>query len=204
VNERKKVTFANALRSFLRQDPDVIMVGEIRDQDTADIAVRAALTGHMVFSTIHANDAPTTATRIVSMGVEPFMAASSLTLVAAQRLVRRVCPQCVEEYRPPEETLLAMGIGVEGLRGRGEVTYRRGRGCALCKGRGYKGRVAIVEMMPLTPALRQMMAENRPAADIRRQAIAEGMRTLKQAGLEKALDGTTTVEDVLRVCLSDE
>ncbi len=204
VNERKKVTFANALRSFLRQDPDVIMVGEIRDQETAEIAVRAALTGHMVFSTIHANDAPSTATRIVSMGVEPFMAASALTLVAAQRLVRRNCPHCLEEYRPADEMLLAMGISSRAGRIWPSIGSSVVPDAPRARGVATWGRVAILEMMVLTSELRQMMAENRPAADIRQLAISAGMRTLRQSGLEKALEGTTTVEEVLRVCLSDD
>jgi type IV pilus assembly protein PilB len=204
VNVRKRVTFAEALRYFLRQDPDVIMVGEIRDQDTSEIAVRAALTGHMVFSTIHANDAPTTATRLISMGVEPFMGASALTLVAAQRLVRRSCKLCLEPYDPDEEVLLAMGIATEEAKGPEGSRFRRGAGCAACRGRGYVGRVAIVEMLPISSGLRQLVAESRPAGEIREMAIQEGMRTLRQNGLEKALEGTTTLEEVLRVCLSDE
>jgi len=204
VNERKQVTFANALRSFLRQDPDVIMVGEIRDQDTADIAVRAALTGHMVFSTIHANDAPTTAARLVGMGTEPFMAASALTLVAAQRLVRKCCPHCLEEYEPDPEVLLAVKAD-KWLDENGEpVKFRHGAGCVACKGRGFLGRIAIIERMNMTPELRQLVAENKPADVIRRQARSEGMKTLLQSGMEKVRAGTTTAEEVLRVCLSDE
>jgi type II secretory ATPase GspE/PulE/Tfp pilus assembly ATPase PilB-like protein len=204
VNERKNVTFANALRSFLRQDPDVIMVGEIRDRDTAEIAIRAALTGHMVFSTIHANDAPATATRLVSMGAEPFMTASSLTLVAAQRLVRRNCRHCLEEYTPPEAVFLALREPALDSAARKGVRFVRGSGCAACKGRGYSGRVAIVERMVLTPGLRQLIAENRPASDIRGLALAEGMVTLRQSGVQKARDGITTLEDVMRVCVRDE
>jgi type IV pilus assembly protein PilB len=204
VNERKKLTFATALRSFLRQDPDVIMVGEIRDNDTAEIAVRAALTGHMVFSTIHANDAPSTAVRLVSMGVEPFMAASALTLVVAQRLVRRTCPHCREEYTPPDEVLLALDVaGFAAARGL-NPRFIRGAGCAACRKRGYQGRIAIVEMMELSLELRQLVAASRPAIDIRRVAGEQGMRTLRMSGLEKAMDGMTTVEEVLRVCMNDE
>jgi type II secretory ATPase GspE/PulE/Tfp pilus assembly ATPase PilB-like protein len=178
------------------------MVGEIRDQDTAEIAVRAALTGHMVFSTIHANDAPSTATRLVSMGAEPFTAASALTLVAAQRLVRRNCRHCLQEYEPPEETLLALGLtSPEQRQGR---RFQRGAGCAACKNRGFTGRVAIIERMVMTPGLRQLMADNRPASEIRRLALEEGMTTLRASGLAKAQEGTTTVEEVLRVCLADE
>jgi type II secretory ATPase GspE/PulE/Tfp pilus assembly ATPase PilB-like protein len=204
VNPRKRVTFAEALRYFLRQDPDIIMVGEIRDRDTAEIAVRAALTGHMVFSTIHANDAPTTATRLISMGVEPFMGASALTLVAAQRLVRRNCKLCLEEYEPAEDVLMAMGISREEMEGPDRPRFRRGKGCASCRGRGYIGRVAIVEMLPISSAVRQRIAESRPAGEIRQVALEEGMKILRQSGFEKALDGTTTLEEVLRVCLSDE
>jgi type II secretory ATPase GspE/PulE/Tfp pilus assembly ATPase PilB-like protein len=202
VNERKGVTFAQALRSFLRQDPDVIMVGEIRDRETAEIAVRAALTGHMVFSTIHANDAPATAVRLLSMDVEPFMAASALTLVAAQRLVRRNCKLCLEEYEPAAEVRLALGLDAGGIAP--GAKFQRGRGCAACKGRGYQGRVAILELMKVSPELRQRVAQNRPANELREQAAREGMRSLRQSGIEKAMSGMTTVEEVLRVCLSDE
>jgi type IV pilus assembly protein PilB len=204
VNERKQVTFAKALRSFLRQDPDVIMVGEIRDQETAEMAVRAALTGHMVFSTIHANDAPGTAVRLVSMGAESFMTASALTLVAAQRLVRRNCRHCLEEYRPASEVLLALGGSAWLERESTLAHFQRGSGCAACNGRGYHGRVAVIERMVMSPALRQLVAENRPANELRRVAIAEGMVPLRQSGLRAAIEGMTTVEEVLRVCLSDE
>jgi type IV pilus assembly protein PilB len=204
VNERKRLTFATALRYFLRQDPDVIMIGEIRDQETAEIAVRAALTGHLVFSTIHANDAPTTATRLVSMGVEPFMAASALSLVGAQRLVRRNCPHCRVAHQPPEEVLLALGLIAQGSASADRQQFVRGAGCAQCKGRGYLGRVAIVEMMKIDPSLRDLIAQNAPAGEIRKRALEQGMRTLRQSGVEKALQGITTPEEVLRVCLSDD
>ena len=202
VNKRKQVTFANALRAFLRQDPDVIMVGEIRDQETAEIAIRAALTGHMVFSTIHANDAPSTATRLVSMGAEPFMAASALSLVAAQRLVRRNCPRCLEEYEPAKETLMALGEDADDF-GVLPDKFVRGAGCAACRGRGYVGRVAVIEKMEMTPALRDLVAQKRPAGVMKQQAVSEGMLTLQQAGLKKVRDGVTTLEEVLRVCISD-
>jgi type IV pilus assembly protein PilB len=202
VNRRKDVTFANALRAFLRQDPDVIMVGEIRDQETAEIAVRAALTGHMVFSTIHANDAPSTAVRLTSMGSEPFMAASALTLVAAQRLVRRNCPHCLEEYEPEKETLMALGLTTDGS-GQDAAVFRRGAGCVSCRNRGYSGRVAVIERMVMSPGLRELVAERRPAAELKELSIAEGMRTLQESGLAKAATGLTTVEEVLRVCIGD-
>jgi type II secretory ATPase GspE/PulE/Tfp pilus assembly ATPase PilB-like protein len=204
VNNRKNVTFANALRAFLRQDPDVIMVGEIRDQETAEIAIRAALTGHMVFSTIHANDAPSTATRLVSMGAEAFMAASALTLVAAQRLVRRNCPHCLEEYEPEDLTLQSLDAIDGGDLARSIGVYHKGAGCVGCKGRGYAGRMAVLELMAITPDLRQMIAEGKPAMEIRKQALAEGMVTLRMSGLEKVQDKLTTVEEVLRVCVGEE
>ena len=204
VNARKNVTFVNALRYFLRQDPDIIMVGEIRDQETAEIAVRAALTGHLVFSTIHANDAPSTATRLLSMGVESFMTASSLNLVAAQRLVRRNCKLCREEYQPSEESMLAFGSALPALMGSEKPRFFKGAGCEACRGRGFSGRVAIIERMVMTPGLRQLIAENRPAAEIRKLAVSEGMKTLRESGLAKALKGQTTLEEVLRVCLSDD
>ena len=202
VNRRKNLTFANALRAFLRQDPDVIMVGEIRDQETAETAIRAALTGHLVFSTIHANDAPGTAARLVSMGVEPFMAASALTLVAAQRLVRRICPHCREEYRPDEKTIMGLGLSAEEETELPE-TFVRGAGCPQCQGRGYRGRLAVIERLELSPAIRELVAAGRTAGEIRRQAVAEGMTTLLRSGLAKVRAGETTVEEVLRVCVAD-
>jgi type II secretory ATPase GspE/PulE/Tfp pilus assembly ATPase PilB-like protein len=203
VNEHKDLTFANALRSFLRQDPDVIMVGEIRDRETAEIGVRAALTGHLVFSTIHANDAPASATRLVSMGVEPFMAASALTLVGAQRLVRRNCTHCLEEYKPNEEVLLALGIDAATRLANGQG-FLKGAGCEICKRRGYRGRIAVVEAMPLSPALREAITSNRPAGEIRKVAYAEGMIGIREDGIAKACKGLTTVEEIVRVCLGDE
>jgi type IV pilus assembly protein PilB len=201
VNERKGVTFASALRTFLRQDPDVIMVGEIRDAETADIAVRAAMTGHMVFSTIHANDAPSTAVRLVSLGVETFQAASALTLVAAQRLVRRVCSYCAEPYEPPEELLLAFGLHRQDL---GDARFMKGKGCGECKDRGYRGRTALLELMRMDAELRDLVARSSPADIIRNAALARGMQTLKQSGLAKAKRGETTIEEILRVCLTED
>jgi type IV pilus assembly protein PilB len=202
VNPRKQVTFANALRSFLRQDPEGIMVGEVRDGETADIAVRAALTGHLVFSTIHANDAPSTVTRLLSMGTEPFMAASAISLVAAQRLVRRNCRRCLTEYKPDPETLLALGLGSSSSGSR--FPFLRGEGCAACRGRGYDGRLAIIERMSLNQELRQLVAEGKPAAAVRELALQQGMNSLRQSGLRKVREGQTTVEEVLRVCASDD
>ena len=201
VNEKKGVTFAHTLRNFLRQDPDVIMVGEIRDQETADMAVRAAMTGHMVFSTIHANDAPSTAVRLTSLGAEQFQAASALTLVVAQRLVRRNCTECREVYSPPPELLTALRVTPERAAG---MTFQHGRGCALCRDRGYLGRVAIVEPLRMTTRIRNLVAEGRPADEVRRAGLEEGLVTLRDSGLNKVAQGITTVEEVLRVCLADE
>ncbi|HEX7880514.1 MAG TPA: GspE/PulE family protein, partial [Candidatus Eisenbacteria bacterium] len=201
VNDKKGVTFANTLRSFLRQDPDVIMVGEIRDRDTADMAVRAAMTGHMVFSTIHANDAPSTAVRLTTLGAEPFQAASALTLVVAQRLMRRNCTECLEPYKPPPELLSALRLD----KGRAEsMEFKHGKGCAVCRDRGYLGRVAIVEPLRMSPRIRTLIAEGSPADAVRRVGIEEGLLTLKEAGLRKVAAGLTTVEEVLRVCLADD
>jgi type IV pilus assembly protein PilB len=201
VNARKNVTFANALRTFLRQDPDVLMVGEIRDRETAEIAVRAAMTGHMLYSTIHANDAPSVAVRMVSLGVEPFQAASALTLVAAQRLVRRVCSFCAVPYRPAEEKLLPFGLHPGDFE---NARFMKGAGCGECKDRGFRGRTAVLEIMRLDRGLRELVAARASADALRQAAVAGGMRSLKQSALAKALRGETTVEEVLRVCLSEE
>lgn len=201
VNEKKGVTFSTTLRSFLRQDPDVIMVGEIRDQDTADMAVRAAMTGHMVFSTIHANDAPSTAVRLTTLGAEPFQSASALTLVVAQRLLRRNCRECLEPYQPTPEILSALRLTPERIK---SINFQRGKGCAVCRERGYLGRVAIVEPLRMTPRVRNLVAEGRPADEIRRIGVEEGLLTLREAGLRKVAVGTTTIEEVLRVCLADD
>jgi type IV pilus assembly protein PilB len=156
----------------------------------------------MVFSTIHANDAPSTAARLVSMGAEPFMAASAVTLVAAQRLVRRTCQHCLEEYTPSEEMLMALGVDADNRAVMPE-RFVHGAGCVSCRGRGYAGRVAVIEKMVLTPKLREYIAEKRTTSELRQQAMAEGMMTLQQSGLLKVRDGVTTLEEVLRVCISD-
>jgi type II secretory ATPase GspE/PulE/Tfp pilus assembly ATPase PilB-like protein len=201
VNERKDLTFAATLRNFLRQDPDVIMVGEIRDSETADISVRAAMTGHMVYSTIHANDAPSTAVRLTSLGVEPFQAASAITVVAAQRLVRRVCSFCAEPYDPPDEMLLPFGLRGPELE---KARFMRGVGCGECKDRGYRGRTALLELMVMDRELRDLVAEQASADVLRQAALSKGLRSLKECGLTKAMRGETTVEEVLRVCLEEE
>ncbi len=192
-------TFAAVLRSFLRQDPDVILVGETRDLETAQIAVRAALTGHLVFTTLHTNDCPSTVARLLDMGIPPFLVSSSLLLILAQRLARKICSQCKEAYAIDEETLVPYGHAPQGL---GRCTLHKGKGCATCNFTGLKGRVAIYEVMPVTQELRDMILANAPAAEIRELARRQGMKTLRETGLLKVLDGTTTVEEVLRVTLA--
>ncbi len=195
VNPKIDLTFANGLRSILRQDPDIIMVGEIRDQETAEIVVQSALTGHMVFSTLHTNDAAGALTRLVEMGIEPFLAASSIVGILAQRLVRQICPHCREEYQPPTELLAE--LGEEGLPA--NPVFYRGRGCKRCMDIGYWGRTGIYELLPINDQVRELLLQNRDAASIRNAAIQQGMQPLRAAGLAKALAGETSLEEVLRV-----
>ena len=199
VNEGIGRTFAAVLRSFLRQDPDVILVGETRDLETAQISIRAALTGHLVFTTLHTNDCPSTVARLVDMGVQPFLLSSALLLVLAQRLGRRICKDCTEPVEAHEDDLVPYGYVPRGV---GRVTLSQGRGCQTCNYSGMKGRVALYEVMPVTDELRQLILKEASAADIREAAERQGMKTLRQAGLAKVLDGTTTTQEVLRVTLS--
>src|SRR2546421_6620702 len=198
-NEGIGRTFASALRSFLRQDPDVILVGETRDLETAQIAIRAALTGHLVFSTLHTNDCPSTIARLLDMGIQPFLVASSLLLLLAQRLGRKICTACKEPYEGDEESLVPYGHVPTG---KGKVTFSKGKGCPACNFTGMKGRVAIYEVMPISEELRDPILRNAPTAELREVAQSQGMRTLRQSGLLKVLDGTTTIEEVLRVTLA--
>ncbi len=198
INPKIGLTFATALRSFLRQDPDIIMVGEIRDVETAEIAVQAALTGHLVFSTLHTNDAPTAFTRLVEMGIEPFLVSSSLLGVLAQRLVRKICTHCREEYIPSKEVLDSLGLGPkEGLK------FFRGRGCRLCNNTGYKGRLGVFELLKNSPSIQKLVLRKASADEIREQGIKEGLKTLRDSAISKLLEGLTTVEEVLRVTEKD-
>src|SRR5437667_9604605 len=199
VNEAVGRSFAAVLRSFLRQDPDVILVGETRDLETAQISIRAALTGHLVFSTLHTNDCPSTVARLFDMGIQPFLLSSALLLILAQRLGRRICKECKQPMEGKEEDLVPYGHVPQG---REKVTFYRGKGCATCNFTGMKGRVAIYEVMPVTEPLRDMILKNAATADIREQAQKDGMKTLRQSGLMKVIEGTTTIEEVLRVTLS--
>jgi len=195
VRDQIGLTFASALRSFLRQDPNVILVGEIRDGETAAVAVKAALTGHVVLSTVHTGDAPGTVNRLVNMGVEPFLLASSVNLICAQRLVRRVCDDCREPQPLPVELLVEAGFERDEAAALGPV---HGRGCDQCAGTGYKGRVGIFEVMEMTEGVRQLLLQGASTIDLRRLAIREGMTTLRQSGLNKVRDGETTLDEVVR------
>jgi type IV pilus assembly protein PilB len=195
VRESIGLTFAAALRSFLRQDPNIILVGEIRDFETAEIAVKAALTGHLVLSTLHTNDAPSTINRLMNMGIEPFLVASSLNLVCAQRLVRRICKNCSEPHPTPAQALLQAGFSPEDSK---TVVPNRGKGCDKCNNTGFKGRVGLYEVMDVTEELRELILVGASALELRKKAIDEGMITLRSSGLRKVKDGVTTVDEVVR------
>jgi type IV pilus assembly protein PilB len=195
INPKAGITFANGLRAILRQDPDVIMVGEIRDLETAVIAVQAALTGHLVFSTLHTNDAPSAITRLVNMGIEPFLISASLIGILAQRLVRVVCEDCKGPYEPSKATLEKWG-----LKNRQDVTFYRGRGCEACKDTGYRGRTGIFELMTVDDEIREMIIASASTVALRKRAQEKGMRLLREDGLQKALTGITSIEEVARVC----
>jgi len=201
VNPKIDLTFASGLRSVLRQDPDVIMVGEIRDAETAKIAIQAALTGHLVFSTLHTNDSCGAITRLIEMGIEPFLVASSVIAVMAQRLLRRVCPTCRQPYRPSIEELRQLGISADDLEGR--TVYRPGPGCAECKQTGYRGRLGIHELLVVDDEVRNLTMKSSDSSSIRRVAAAKGMTSLREDGSDKVLRGLTTIEEVLRVTQED-
>ncbi len=198
VNNRAGMTFAAGLRSMLRQDPNIIMVGEMRDQETAMIAIEAALTGHLVLSTLHTNDAPGSVARLLDMGVESFLIASSIAGVLAQRLLRTICVKCKEPYSPPKDAIKRLGMNLDVL-DKSEVTFYRGRGCDACKGTGYKGRVGVYELMPVNEKVRELILARASSYAIREAAIEAGMRTLKDDAMEKILLGMTTLEESLRV-----
>jgi type IV pilus assembly protein PilB len=201
MHEEIGLNFAAALRSFLRQDPDIIMVGEIRDFETAEISVKAALTGHMVLSTLHTNDAPSTINRLINMGIEPFLVASSVNCIVAQRLARRICEECKE--RDPEiqlDALIAAGLDEETAR---KVTPLKGSGCRTCSDTGFKGRVAVYEVMALKEELKEFVLNGASALELKREAVRLGMRTLRSTALSKLAEGTTTLGEVLRVSSAD-
>jgi type IV pilus assembly protein PilB len=203
VNARAGIglTFSAGLRSFLRQDPDVILVGEIRDKETAEIAINAALTGHLVFSTLHTNDAPGAMTRLGNMGVEPFLITSTVHCVVSQRLMRRVCKDCKETYEAPPQVLEE--IGVKPAAGE-TVTLYRGAGCATCSSTGYKGRMAIHEVLILNEEFKRAVIQRKTTSDLKVIAREAGMQTLRECGVRKVLKGMTSVEELLRVAHADE
>ncbi|MDI6800938.1 MAG: type IV-A pilus assembly ATPase PilB [Thermodesulfovibrionales bacterium] len=200
IKEEIGLTFASALRSFLRQDPDIIMVGEIRDFETAEIAVKAALTGHLVLSTIHTNDAPSTITRLINMGIEPFLVSSSVILIVAQRLIRKICDNCKIGQEVSEAALLKIGFPPDRIKG---TECYAGAGCPECNETGYKGRIALYEVIPLNEGLKELILQGATASEIKKEAIRLGMSTLRQSGIKKIIEGMTTIEEVARVTFED-
>jgi type IV pilus assembly protein PilB len=196
VKEDIGLTFAAALRSFLRQDPDIILVGEIRDYETAEIAVKAALTGHLVLSTLHTNDASATISRLLNMGIEPFLVAASVILIAAQRLARKICTDCKEEEKVPVPALISLGFPEEEAK---TVKCYKGKGCTACNGSGYKGRIALYEVMLLKEEIKEMILEGASADELKKTAVRLGMKTLRMSGLAKIKEGITSIEEVLKV-----
>jgi type IV pilus assembly protein PilB len=201
VNLDQELTFAKLLRSFLRQDPDVILIGEIRDLETAQIAVQASLTGHLVFSTLHTNDAPSTIIRLVDLGVESFLLTATVEAIVAQRLVRRICSKCKEEYTPSEAELMELDLRPADVAGR---TFFRGVGCTSCNGSGYKGRLALFEIMHLDDTIREMIINQASTGHLRQESRKRGMRTLRESGLLSIYDGRTTIDEVLRETIGEE
>jgi general secretion pathway protein E/type IV pilus assembly protein PilB len=201
VNASIGMTFAAALRAMLRQAPNIVMVGEIRDRETAEIAINASLTGHMVFSTLHTNDAPSAVTRLVDIGAKPFLVAASLRASMAQRLVRRNCPECRKPYQPTAKEIQSLGLQPPQLAG---ARFARGTGCPACNGTGYSGRMGIFEIFVVTDEIRGMIYDNVTAARLRAHARRDGMRTMREDGVRKVLAGLTTIEEVVSVTVGDE
>lgn len=201
INHDIGFDFSTALRSVLRQDPNIMMVGEIRDKETADIAIKAALTGHLLFSTLHTNDAPSTIIRLIDMGVDPVYVGSAVRLVVAQRLLRKICPNCKKEYRPTEDELQKIQVKQEQIEG---LKVYNGEGCPNCNGSGYKGRVAIYEIMPITPTISDLVFRRANLNELTEQSIKEGMRTLRNVAIEKWKHGITTIDEIIRVTSEGE
>ena len=201
VNREAGLTFASAMRSFLRQDPDIIMVGEIRDQETAELAIQASLTGHLVFSTLHTNQAAGTIPRLLDLGAEPFLLASSLSLVVGQRIARRICPNCREEYQPDKTNLdeLTAVLGKLLPKKKEEIKFFRGKGCEQCNNTGYYGRIGIFEVLSVSEKIVKLILERAPAIEIEKQAVEEGMMTMLQDGYLRVVEGVSTMEEVVRV-----
>jgi type IV pilus assembly protein PilB len=195
MNPEVGLTFANALRAYLRQDPDIIMVGEIRDQETSEIAIRAALTGHLVLSTTHTNDAPSTINRLVDIGTEPYMLSTSLACVASQRLIRKICSECKTPVEISNEAMEEAGIPPERLEG---VTFYEGTGCSACNNTGYRGRIGIFEVMPVDEEIRSLIESDANSIQIEEAATRKGMVNLRESALRKLEEGMTTFEEVIR------
>jgi type IV pilus assembly protein PilB len=195
MKEQIGLNFATALRSFLRQDPNIVLVGEIRDFETAEIAIKAALTGHLVLSTLHTNDAPSTISRLVNMGIEPFLVATSVNIIQAQRLIRRICAGCKEEQKLPVEAFTEIGFSHEEAL---SMKAFKGKGCQTCNGTGYKGRIGLYEVMEVTDELRELIIIGASAIELRRKAMELGMITLRESGLYKIREGVTTIEEVVK------
>lgn len=200
MHEEIGLTFASALRAFLRQDPDIIMVGEIRDFETAQIAVQAALTGHLVLSTVHTNDAPGTITRLIDMGIEPFLIASSVILIVAQRLVRKICMDCREPIKVHPQLLIDLGVSPDEVK---SFPTFKGKGCPICNNTGYKGRIGLYEVMPMKEEIKELVLARASTSEIKKEAIRLGMKTLRQSGIIKIREGITTIEEVLRTTIDD-
>ena len=204
IHEEIGLTFANALRSFLRQDPDIILVGEIRDFETAEIAIKAALTGHLVLSTLHTNDAPSTVNRLLNMGIEPFLVSSATNLILAQRLVRKICQECKEPVTISAESFAKLGIQPEEYEQYKDITFYKGKGCDICNNTGYKGRLALYEVMPISEPIKELILQGASAIDIKREAIHQGLQTLRRSGISKLLGGVTSLEEVLKTTVRDD
>ena len=206
IRPEVNLTFARALRSILRQDPDVIMVGEIRDAETADVAIKAALTGHLVLSTLHATTAVGSITRFLNMGIEPFLITSSVLLAGSQRLVRKICPQCKESYEPPKDLLGDLGIKDAHLKKAkmSKPIFYRGRGCDACNQKGYLGRLVLLEALTMTPEIKTLILKAAPEYQIKELGRKQGLMTLRENGIAKILQGNTTVEEVMRVTVIDQ
>jgi type IV pilus assembly protein PilB len=200
MHEEIGLTFASSLRSFLRQDPDIIMVGEIRDFETAQIAVQAALTGHLVLSTVHTNDAPGTISRLIDMGIEPFLISSAIILILAQRLIRKVCTECREAVKVHPQLLIDLGVPPDEVK---SFPVYKGKGCSLCNNTGYKGRVGLYEVMPMKEEIKELVLSRASTSEIKKEAIRLGMKTLRQSGVAKIKEGVTTIEEVLRSTIED-
>ncbi|MBI3975194.1 MAG: type II/IV secretion system protein, partial [Armatimonadetes bacterium] len=194
VNVKAGLTFAAGLRSILRQDPDIVMIGEMRDRETAEIGVQSALTGHLVLSTLHTNDAATAVSRLTDMGVEPFLISSSVLAILAQRLARQICPHCKIAYTPPPEAVKRLGLDPSK-----ETQLFRGQGCEECRFTGYKGRIGVFELLVMSDAIRELVVRRAPSTEIKARAVREGMQTLRDDGLEKVLSGVSTIDEILRV-----